>query len=550
MQNVQTHDTRDKIRMTAVLATTSRGQPRLTRTLPPLLLALWLLGAAACSPRAGVTEDGDVVADGELSDFAAAEVVVDIELDGTDSLSDVVDAPDAHDADGGDVPDSQDIPYWIAHNIDIAGLGTVTSGGECDMYLKVKPGDPPKGPACANACPAPYPCTCGTCPWIETPLMNKPRSGGKAIWTGEEVLVFGGADQSGVGGASPSTLTAERWKPSGGSGFELIDLPDFVTPVVGGSSTWVQPFWTGTQSLVITDDHQFTIDPKTNLVTELPLAPAHVGNPGAMVWAGDKLFWWGWDRATVDKGLYPTPRLITWQASGGWQDVPFPSDFLVASAAEPSCLTQMDGDVFVFDPTNPRNPASGLDAAKPLMLRYRAATKVWEALPQTMLAAARCNSDGTEGAILFQSFPDGIAFIPNIGTKVGGMLQTTGEVWWKATGKWTTMATPPILHDRAPSLALWDGTRFLMATTRFDDPATGPLPGDALWTTEPTSWPLSYDPYVDQFSYTTSIGFPKHDRNLMAWAWTGSELFALGGGNGVGMGTFHRDGVRLYFPLQ
>ncbi len=524
---------------------TMLGKSPFTRTLPPLLLALWLLGATACSPRAGVTEDADAVADGELSDFAATEVLADIELDGTDSLTDVVDAPDAQDADSGDAADSQDIPYWIAHDIDIAGLGTVTSGGECDMYLKVKPGDPPKGPACANACPAPYPCTCGTCPWVETPLMNKPRSGGKAIWTGEEVLVFGGADQSGIGGASPSTLTAERWKPSGGNGFELIDLPDFATPVVGGSSAWVQPVWTGSQAIVFMKDAFFRFDPTTSKVTVLPTTPVTVGNGiGARVfWANDSLLVWGDDRATSNMPS-PTTRIMTWKQTIGWQDVAGPPQF-AAMPGPPACATILDGQLYVFEPSYNFAAGSGLDASKPTMMRYDLATKIWDALPQTMAPDIHCSGIG---AILFQSFPDGIAFIPNIGTKVGGTLQTTGEIWWKATGKWTTMALPPILHDRAPSLALWDGTRFLMATTRFDDPATGALPGDALWTTELTSWPLSYDPYADQFSYTTSIGFPKHDRNLMAWAWTGSELFALGGGNGVGMGTFHRDGVRLSLP--
>ena len=420
-------------------------QPRLTRTLPPLLLALWLLGAAACSPRAGVTEDGDVVADGELSDFAAAEVVADIELDGTDSLTDVVDAPDAPDAKDVkpfDPYDNGDAPYWIAEDIDTAGLGELTASVFCyNLYMKIKPNDPPHDPSCTTACPAPYPCTCGTCPWIETPLMKVARDGAQALWTGEEVLVFGGATAAGPGGEFTTTFSAERWNPSLDKGFEFINLP-FSATELADLGTAVKVFWTGSAALVITEAHQFLFDPKTNVVTLLPLAPALMGNPGAMVWTGDRLFWWGWDRATAAPGI-ATARLIAWQADTGWTDVPYPAEFLKPSPAEPDCLAMLDGEVYVFDLQTPVQPASGLDPAKPLMLRFSPLKNVWEALPQTMPPAVRCNH--SLGNTLFHAFPDGIAFIPAVGyTWKGKKLPVVGEVWWKATGKGTPMKALPI----------------------------------------------------------------------------------------------------------
>ncbi len=501
-------------------------------------IALAVGALAACASPAAAP-GADAAADVAV----AGTTVLDAEVDGTDSLPDGMgDAPDTVNStdtpDTADSFDSSDIPYWIAHDIDISGLGTVTNGGVCGMYITVQPNDPPIDPSCTTACPAPYPCTCGTCPWIQTPLMNVPHAGGKAIWTGEEVLVFGGATD----GSYLSPMTAERWNPSKNDGFKMIDLPFTVTPAFSPDGPWVQPFWTGKEALVIMDDHEFRFDPKSNVVTEMAIAPIRRSPDAALLWTGDMLFWWGAD-AKVSAA-----HVTGWHSDTGWQDLPFPSAFLQPVANTPGCVTLLDAQIYVFDPPHPRNPAAGFDPAKPVMLRYTIATQNWEALPQTMLPDVRCYYANDH--ILFQSFPDGIAFIPNIGSDVGGPLQTRGEIWWKATGKWTAMAAPPI----APALSsarTWTGKSFLLAVVAFTDPTTGGLfaPAGGFFVKEPTNWPVQYDPYADKYGYATSIGFPKHDRLEMVWAWTGSEVLALGGDGGQGAFTsYYQDGVRLHLP--
>lgn len=501
---------------------------------------------AACSPQASAPGvDG-------AADVALAEtVVLDAEVDGTDSLPDIIaDVPDVADTSAtADSADAPDIPYWIAHDIDIAGLGVVNSKGSnnCDPYIIVQPNDPPTPPTCTSACPAPFPCTCGTCPWIQTPPMNVPRMGAKAIWTGDEVLVFGGADQTGIGGVPPPTIfTAERWKPSGGKGFEMIDLP-FTVTAVAGFAPGMDAVWTGTEVIGFLRDHQFRFDPKTSTVTEMPLAPVHGGAGPAprMFWANDTLLVWGIDRATYPS--MPAGRIVSWTVKDGWQDIAPPPQF-AATPGPPACATILDGGLFVFEPSDELAVASTLDPNKPIMVRYDLTTKGWDALPQTMLPNVHCSYDGL-GNVLFAAFPEGIAFIPPIGGGTDAVKHPpVGEIWWKATGKWTAMAPPPLVGPFHAVDALWTGTQFVIFEVSYTDPVTSSvLLPDAGGADVPT-WPIRYDPYADAFHYTTSVGYPKHVQRNTAALWSGNEIFALGGHGGIDFPTLYNDGVRLSFP--
>ena len=509
----------------------------------------WLVPAvvawqmAACSPQASAPG-----ADGAADVTLAETVVLDAEVDGTDSLPDVIaDVPDVADTSAtADSADAPDIPYWIAHDIDIAGLGVVNSKGSnnCDPYIIVQPNDPPTPPTCTTACPAPFPCTCGTCPWIQTPPMNVPRMGAKAIWTGDEVLVFGGADQTGIGGVPPPTVfTAERWKPGGSKGFEMIDLP-FTVTAVAGFAPGMDAVWTGTEVIGFLRDHQFRFDPKTSTVTELPLAPVHGGAGPAprMFWANDTLLVWGIDRATYPS--MPAGRIVSWTAQDGWQDIAYPAQTV---NGPPQCAAVLDDALYVFDPYVVPD-GMGIDPSKPVMLRYDLKAKVWTALPQTMVPGIGCKG---EGVLLFAAFPDGIAFIPPIGGGTDAVKHPpVGEIWWKATGKWTAMAPPPLVGPGAgtPVTEIWTGSHFLIAGAYYVDPGIAAVLPNLAGNPEWPGWPATFDPYANEFGYMTSIGFPKHAQLEMAWAWTGSEIFAFGGSGGTNFQVLYNDGVRLSFP--
>jgi hypothetical protein len=510
------------------------------------ILALIAVAAAACSPQDAAQADATAIAD-----IVQMETLDDVELDGTDSLPDAI--ADAADTVVAEVSDAAvdaavdaDVPYWIAHDIDISGLGTVNPPGAssagCDPYITVQPNAPDTPPACASACPAPYPCTCGTCPWIQTPPMNVQRYGAKAVWTGDEVLVFGGWSSTLIGGVPNWEFTAERWKPSGTKGFEMIALPAAVTSAMSGA--WVDVVWTGSEAIVFMKDTQFTFDPKTSKLTVLPLSPVTVGlGIGARVfWVQDTLFVWGYDRAT-SKPEKPVPHIATWRKDTGWQDVPPPAAIMKAGAAgAPQCATILDNMVYALDCGAPA-AASGVDVTKPLLIRYSLVSKSWEALPQTMASGTHCNPQEN---ILFAAFPDGIAFIPRIdGGPNAAKYPAVGAIWWKATSKWTAMVQPPIIGPLAVDMnaVLWTGDRFVIAGPYFFDPGLASILAFGLYKEWP-GWPTTFDPYANQFGYMTSVGFPKHSRDAMAWAWTGSELIALGGTNGIDFETIHKDGVR------
>ena len=509
--------------------------PRRTAPFPAAAVA-WLCALAACT--------SPVVVVPPETDAAVAETVLDAEVDGTDPdldvVTDVVDAMDTPDADSdsdADVSPDVDVPYWIAHDIDIAGLGVVTDGGYCgDIYLKVQPGDPPQGPGCASACPAPYPCTCGTCPWIQTPPMLQARFGAQALWTGEEVLVFGGGD--GLG----SPFTAERWNPSKNDGFQPITLP-FVEPGTPGTTgPWFRAFWTGTEAVVIMDKRQFTFDPTSGVVKLVPLPPIVRTPVGAIVWTGESLYWWGGDSGPND-----LPHIAAWRHETGWVDMPFPSDYLLPSPIEPPCITTLDGDIYVFDPKSPRNPAAGFDPEKAIMLRFSAAATTWTALAQTSGSDLHCNKYADQ-LVLFKAFPDGIALIPEKAVSP----TSRGAIWWRSTQDWSPIGDVPFesAYNQMGG-TIWANGSFVLIPGWYTDPVTAGMMFDTLPTPVPIAadWPLTFDPYSGVFGYLTSVGFPKHDQASMAWTWTGKELFAFGGINGIGANDYHTDGVRLPFPM-
>ena len=547
---------------------TMLGKSPLTRTLPPLLLALWLLGATACSPRAGVTEDGDVVADGGLSDFAAAEVLSDIELDGTDVLPDVADAiqdvpavTDANDTGLGPCsPEAQDIQYiadwgkpWLTEDIDISHLGFVAPPDcpACGLYREVSATDAPTAPECAKPCPPGYPCTCGVCPWVKTPNMNHLRFGATALWAEEEVFVFGGKDHLYVPDFHPPVvLSVERWNPGKAVGFQDVDLPFQATSDVS-SSPRIEAVWTGKEVIAATYDKVFRLDPKTSKVTVLPPAPVvgqpNVGSTGdapLLYWSGSKLFVWGFDPHSSP--FSPSALFAKWSDAKGWELVAMPWAPPTKNLPPSPCSVALDGAIYAFfaDASSPSLfPANlGLDPKKPVMVRFDMASETWEVLPQNSLPGIICDVGSRN---VFSAFDDGIVMIPPSTAVV-----QAGQVWWKATGQWIAMPALPFKVDDSDILAkpIWTGKLLIIPEISYADPQVGK--GDHSGTDGAfhPGWPMTYDPYANRFGYVTSVGFPKHGRAYMAWAASGSELFAFGGHNGIYADTLHAEGYRLPLP--
>ena len=538
------------------------------------ILAFLAVGAA-CSPQAVAPMDGgeiDAASDvGELvdeSDGGVTDAVVDAPSDAIEDVA-ITDAmPDSPKVDAADADASPDVdvPYWIAHDIDIAGLGVLTATGECsDPMMLVNPGDPPKGPACGSQCPPPYPCTCGVCPWIQTPKLVKPREGAAAIWTGKEVLVFGGANSGCCGGAFTTEkkwpFTAERWDPFGKKGFELIPLPADLTAsaLPWQVEPWVRAFWTGKLAVVLCDK-PFTFNPETNAVVFLD--PSGISN-GEAVRVADQIFWWGVDSGTIsidDTKESPVLKLLDLKTMK-WSDVAFPSNFLGQKQQwfHPFayCITSSGSKIYVLDAPWEFKKGTLPQPSAGSILGYDLVEAKWTLLTQPPASAPRCDGKAAHGLDsglhFFAAFPDGIS-IYGI-TKCIYHPETalfdcsnSGATYWSAKKSWSGIATGPaigVLHGRNETILA--GNRIVVPSAYYTDPV---FP-DAVTEGLPFA-PLAYNPYSNAWEYLTNMGSFRYQRAMEAVVYTGSELLILGGqnGQGVGVAATAATGARLWLPAN
>ena len=499
--------------------------------------------ASACSPEP-LPAASDA---GELVDESVTGV--------TDAVADsAVDAANGDAADFDASPDV-DVPYWIAHDIDIAGLGVLTKTGECsDPEMKVQPGDPPKGPACGSQCPPPYACTCGACPWIQTPKMVHPREQAAAVWTGKEVLVFGGANSPCCGDGNTWPFTAERWNPYDGKGFVPIDLPFQVSvtdvPVAYYKyPPWIRAVWTGKVAVVL-GPQLFTFDPATSKLTLLD-------DPGILlgetVVVSDRLIWWGIENPTLTKQYKTRIRALDFKTMK-WSEVPFPSQFYLdgtqSVSTAPGCMTADESNLYVLDPRYKLNPAAGL-SENGVLFAYNVESKSWSAVADLPSGAPRCGKSmlGFGGVIYFGHFPGGISIYgattcTSDDTKF--YCKYGGSTWWQATGKWTAVTAGPATGTAREQVnSLWTGSQFVVMDPYVTDPISPVIGGGA------SPQPVLYDPYADAWSYTTSIGAFKRQRTDGILLHTGKELLVIGGqGGGSFAAITEADGARLWLPAN
>ena len=529
-----------------------------------LTILAFLAVAAACSPQAVAPTEGgelDAASDvGELVDESDSGVT---DAAG-DALTDTIADESPGDADA--AADVEDEPYWITHDIDTATLGVLTTTGACsDPMMLVNPGDPPKGPACGSQCPPPYPCTCGVCPWIQTPKLVKPREGAAVIWTGKEVLVFGGANSICCGGAFTTQkkwpFTAERWDPYGKKGFELIPLPADLTAsaLPWQQEPWVRAFWTGKLAVVLCDK-PFTFNPETNAVVFLD--PPGIAN-GEAVRVADQIFWWGVDSATIsidDTKESPVLKLLDLKTLK-WSEVAFPSNFLGQKQQwlhpYAYCITSTGSNVYVLDPPWEFKKGTLLQPSAGAILEYNVENAAWSLLTQPPASAPRCDASSAHGnnsgMHFFAAFADGIS-IYGITKCVSdpkanfATCSASGATYWAASKSWSEISHGPatyVSHGRSDTILV--GHRILVPSAHYTDPIfsdadTGGLPFA----------PLIFDPIANVWQYLTNMGSFRYQRAMEAVVYTGNELLVLGGqnGQGIGVAATAATGARLWLPAD
>jgi hypothetical protein len=133
-----------------------------------------------------------------------------------------------------------------------------------------------------------------TTSWRRLPPMPEPRYGATAVWDGSEVLIAGGSGPFGRPRCAPCA-DGFAYSPSTNA---WRRLPRMKFPRGGNVAVW-----TGTQMLLwggVTDDRRETVpphgvayDPSDNGWSALPVAPLGGRTGAAAVWTGTSMIVWG-----------------------------------------------------------------------------------------------------------------------------------------------------------------------------------------------------------------------------------------------------------------
>jgi N-acetylneuraminic acid mutarotase len=282
--------------------------------------------------------------------------------------------------------------------------------------------------------------------WATTSTTDGPlpRAGHTAVWTGTEMIVFGGSFgtvTSGHGSVNNTTSTGGRYNP----------LTDTWTP----TSTAGAPFrsghlavWTGSKMIVWGDSagSAHLYDPSTDSWKAASAVNAPGTNVGRRaVWTGAEMFIWGGLNTTTGKrgGLY-NPSTDTWRT---------PSHF------------------------NAPSDRNGF-------------TMVWT---------------GSE-AIVWGGFEGNTVTL------------NTGARYNPSTDTWTPTSTANAADSRYGHTAVWTGAE--MVVYGGDSRPTGGT--DKLVNTGGR-----YNPSTDSWTLTSTAGAPLKNNHVAVW--TGSEMFVWGG---------------------
>ena len=312
-----------------------------------------------------------------------------------------------------------------------------------------------------------------------------PRSGHTAVWTGTEMLVYGGGSpvggrynaatntwtqlNAGAGNPSPRTAHTAVW-----TGTEMI--------VWGGQSV-------DGQATSFADGARY--NPSSDTWTPLPSTDAPNARFGhAAVWTGSLMIVWGGTGGGVAGGRY-NPSTNTWTAMSV-SGVP---------GTRAGVTGVWTGTVAIF--WGGSNGGGDLNTGG----RYNPANDSWVGTTTTGAPTARqAHTAVWTGSEMIVWGGSSGAALTNTGSRYNPLTDT-----WSAT---TTLAPVPALRYRHS--AVWTGTRMIIwgGTTTGPAVQTGGI----------------YDPSANGWVATPTTANVPSARELHTAVWTGSEMLIWGGG--------------------
>ena len=338
------------------------------------------------------------------------------------------------------------------------------------------------------------PCTDNT--WTATTTANAPlgRYGHTAVWTGSEMIVWGG---DGDGGAFD---TGRKYNPSTDSwtATSLINAPiarEFHTAVWTGSEmiVWGGYFYDGTYHLLNTGGRY---NPSTNSWTGTSTTNAPTGRQGhTAVWTGSEMIVWGGSpdfNHGLDTGGRYNPSTNTWTASSTTNAPTGRSDHTAVWTGS---------EMIVWGGYADPNPFSNTGG------RYNPSTNTWTATSTSNAPTGRYYHTAvwTGGEMIVWGGGGGGAASPlQIPLRTGGRYNPS-------TDSWIATSTTNAPDGRFPPTAVWTGSEMIIWGGEFA-PNTGGR----------------YHPSTNSWRTTSTTNAPTA-RWFHTAIWTGSEMIVWGG---------------------
>jgi N-acetylneuraminic acid mutarotase len=324
-----------------------------------------------------------------------------------------------------------------------------------------------------------------------------------AVWTGRQMIVWGGAQNSTfdtTGGLyNPRTNT---WSP-----VSTVNAPP--------GKVDFGAVWTGSQMLIWggQDPRGARYNPTTNTWTPISQANAPSSRDGhAAVWTGAEMLVWGGVDITSNGGTNSGARYNL--ATDSWTALPVPNQ-LIGRHHHTAIWTGTE--MIVWGGQN--GTTAFKDGA-----RYNPQTNAWTLTNKTTAPQGRVSHSavwtGTEMIVY------------------GGMGMTTtwladGSRYNPATNSWTALSNAGAPIGRYVHSAVWTGSKMIVwggATSDFDTNTGG-----------------QYDPVSNTWTATSTVNAPS-SRALAAAVWTGSKMVVWGGWSYRVGDTWFGDGAR-YDPV-
>lgn len=326
------------------------------------------------------------------------------------------------------------------------------------------------------------------------------RYGHTAIWTGSEMIVWGGFASGALSSGGRFDPVTASWRPTA-----TLNAP---SPRYLHTAVWADPVmlvWGG----VGDGGYQNTgasYDPTTDTWTALPV---NAGTPSARydhtaVWTGTEMIVWGGVTAQDDAtntGARYRPDTETWVATpmnsapaaraghtAIWTDAPLNRMIVWGGIDENDSVLDSGG---IFDPATPQGSWQATPSLNAPTARFYH-TAVWATAPQNM--------------IVWGGVGDGVE------SNSGSRLSHAGNGWtWEATSESGDVPTARSTHT-----AVWANDRMLVFG------GTSPAPTDGA----------SYDPGTDSWASIPTADQPGNSIGMIgdhSAVWTGDRMLVWGG---------------------